>query len=117
LKKAAAAMIQALVENREMDRGPLEYAIKIKAVQEKDPSRGVAFIHLLKEILREMPADSVPQSELADICSRIDQIASLASEMFLSNRAKIALLVRVDALNRGSVPSGNGREDSGTQSP
>ena len=91
-RAATEAIYRALVDDRDVDRGPLEYAIKIKAVQELDPSKGVAFIHLLKDTVRETLAASVPENELADFDSRIDRIASVASEMFLVNRAKIAEL-------------------------
>jgi len=63
--------------------------MKIKAVQESDPKRGIGFIFFLKEIVRDALAGSVPEKEFAHFDSRIDRIAKTASEIFISNRAKI----------------------------
>ncbi len=104
LKTAAEAIFQALLDDRDVDCGTLEYAIKIKAVQENDPSKGVAFILLLKDTVREVLGDSVPESEFADFNVRVDQVVSVASEMFVSNRAKIAEIAGRNALRRLSSP-------------
>jgi hypothetical protein len=90
--EAMEAIYQALVDDGEVDRGILEYAIKIKAVQGQDSFKGIAFIHQLKDILRKMPDGPMAKNELADLESRIDRIASIASEMFIANRAIIAAL-------------------------
>ena len=90
LRAATDEIYRALFDDRDVERSPLEYAMKIKAVQELDPSKGVSFIHLLKDTVRETLANSVHENELADFDSRIDRIASIASDMFLVNRAKIA---------------------------
>ena len=66
--------------------------MKIKAVQGCEPSEAVAFIHSLKGLLRKMPAAFVSEIELTGLESRIDNIASIASEMFIANRRKIAEL-------------------------
>jgi hypothetical protein len=90
LRAAAEAIYQALIDDRDVDHSALDYAMKIKAVQENDPIKGIAFIHILKEAVGRMPASAVPENELADFNSRIDRIASVASEMFVIHRAKIA---------------------------
>jgi hypothetical protein len=95
-RAAAEDICQALIEDRDVDRNTLEYAMKIKAVQGSDPSSGVHFIRLLKETVREASmdsvdsVDSVPISDFEDLDYRIDRIAVIASEMFMNNRAKIA---------------------------
>jgi hypothetical protein len=104
LKAAAEAIYQALINDRDVDRGALEYAIKIKAVQEDDPSKAVAFILLLKETVRDVLGNSVSQDKLADFNARIDQIAFVASEMFILNRAKIAEIAGRGASRRASTP-------------
>jgi hypothetical protein len=91
-REATESIYQALVESCDVDREALEYAIKIKAVQGHDPSEAVAFIHLLKGLLREMPSGGISENEWMRLESRIDQIASIASEMFVANRCKIAQL-------------------------
>jgi hypothetical protein len=91
-KDAIAAIYQALVDGGDIDRDVLEYAMKIKAVQEHDAPKGVAFIYLLKDIFRKMPAGFISENERMSLESRIDAIAAVASEMFLANRCKIAEL-------------------------
>jgi hypothetical protein len=90
LKTAAEAIYQALANDGDVDRGALDYAMKLRAVQENDPVKGIAFIHLLKDTVRNALAKSVPEADLTELNLRIDQIASVASEMFAIHRAKIA---------------------------
>jgi hypothetical protein len=91
-REAIAAIYQALVDGGDLDRGILEYAMKIKAVQGRDASDGVAFIYLLKDIFRKMPAGFISENERMSLESRIDTMASVASELFIANRRKIAEL-------------------------
>jgi hypothetical protein len=88
--EAMEAIYRALADGCDVDRDVLEYAMKIKAVQGHDPSEGVAFIYLLKDLLREIPSGLVSEDEWTGLESRIDRIASVASEMFIANRRKIA---------------------------
>ena len=90
LREAMEEIFQALMEDRSIDRPTLEYAVKIKAVQESDPAKGIGFIHFLKQVIRDAPAGSIPEKELADFDSRIDGIAGIAWEMFIDSRQKIA---------------------------
>ncbi len=92
LQEAAVEIYQALVEDRDVDRRPLEYAMKIRAVQGSDSASGIRFIHLLKATVQEALGDSVSGKDLADFGSRIDGIAAIAAAMFVSNRAKIAAI-------------------------
>jgi hypothetical protein len=89
-REAMEAIYQAVVDGREVERGSLEYAIKIKALQERDSSRGVSFIYLLKDTARDMLADSVAESEWTYFNSHVDRVASIAAQMFAANREKIA---------------------------
>jgi hypothetical protein len=91
-EEAIEAIYQAILDDSDADRSAIEYAIKIKALQGQDPSEGVAFIHLIKDIVRKMAAGSIAENEWTDLECRIDRIASTASEMFIANRAKIAAL-------------------------
>jgi hypothetical protein len=91
-KEATEAIYQALVDGCDVNRDKLGYAMKIRAVQGRDPSEGVAFIYLLKNIFRKMSEGFVSENELSGLESRIDEIASIASELFIANRGKIAVL-------------------------
>jgi hypothetical protein len=90
--EAMEAIYRALVDGCDVNYEALEYAIKIKALQGQDPSRGVAFIHQLKDVVRQMPAGSVTEKEFGELENRIDRIAAAALDMFMANRAKIAEL-------------------------
>ncbi len=92
LKTAMESICQALIDDRDVDRAALDYAMKVRAVQENDPAKGIAFIHLLKETIRQMLSGYLTKGELADLDSRVDKIALIASDMFAINRAKIAEL-------------------------
>ena len=92
LREATEEIYQSLIENRNIDRRPLEYAMKIMAVQEGNSLSGTRFIHLLKDIVLYALGDSVSGIDFADFGSRIDEIATIAAEMFDYNRARIATL-------------------------
>jgi hypothetical protein len=98
LREATEEIYQALVDGRDVDRRPLEYAMKIRAVQESDSLSGIRFVHLLKETVREALGDSVSGKDFADFGSRIDEIAAIASEMFVSNREKIATISAISRM-------------------
>jgi hypothetical protein len=89
-KEAMEAIYQALLNDCEVDGNILEYAIKIKAVHEKDASAAVEFIFLLKDAIRTKTDRLAAPGEFADMELRIDQIAALALDMFNKNRSKIA---------------------------
>jgi hypothetical protein len=90
-RAAIEEIYRTLLDGGEVDRHPLEYAVKIRAVQETDPSEGVAFVPLIKDIVREK-LQLVSDSELENFDSRVDRITSIAGEMFMANRRKIAEL-------------------------
>jgi len=90
LRETLEEILLALMEDRDVDRPTLEYAMKIKAVQGSDPAEGIGFIHILKKIVRDAPAGPVSEKELAYFDSRIDGIAGIAREMFIDSRKKIA---------------------------
>jgi hypothetical protein len=97
-KAAGEAVYDALLENMEVDPGPVEYAVKIAAVQGSDPSGGVGFLRLFKDIIREKLSISIHQDALTDIESRIDRITEKAEEMFIANRRKIAELANASEM-------------------
>lgn len=92
LRAATEAILQALIEGRDVDRAPLAYALKIKAVQENEPLRGIAFVNSLKEVVRKTFADSIPEVELIDFNAQVDRISSISRELFVDHRVKIAEL-------------------------
>lgn len=98
---AADAIIEAVIADRDVDRKPLEYAVKIRAVQEKDACRAISFIAALKSVVRDRISEFVTDEELHKFDFRIDGIAGIARESFLTSRAKISELAHNSA-NGGS---------------
>jgi hypothetical protein len=88
-------LFQALVECRDAQSvaAPLEYMVKIKAVQESSPDRGVEFISRLKDVVRLEMADVIREealeAEMLEFEARVDRLARMASGMFLRCRQKI----------------------------
>jgi hypothetical protein len=99
-REAMEAVYRALVDGGDIDRETLGYAMKIKAAQGRDPVEGVAFIHLLKDLFQKLPAGFISENDLMGLESRIDAIASIAAEMFIANRGKIAELVGISKAQR-----------------
>jgi hypothetical protein len=93
-QEAIEAVFRALTEDTDMDFGPIDYAVQIRAVQELEPRKGVAFLHWIKDTVREKLGDSVEENELLELDCRMDRIAAAASEMFVRHRARIAGLGR-----------------------
>jgi hypothetical protein len=91
-RAAIEEIYRALLDDCDVARNPIEYAVKIRAVQEADPSEGVAFVRLIKDIVREKLSPFVSNPELESFYSRVDGITSIAGEMFMANRRKIAEL-------------------------
>jgi hypothetical protein len=91
-RAAIEEIYRALLDDGDVAHETLEYAVKIRAVQETDASEGVAFVTLIKDIVREKLSLLVSDSELENFDARVDRITSIAGEMFMANRRKIAAL-------------------------
>jgi len=91
-RTAIEEIYRALLDEGDVVRHPLEYAVKIRAVQETDPSEGIAFVSFIKDIVREKLSPLVSNRELENFDSRVDRITSIAGEMFMAHRRKIAEL-------------------------
>jgi len=81
----------------------LDEVIKLKAIQEAQPSRAMAFLFLLKTIIR---AELAPQlndpayiEELAELDSRLDGLALLGFDVYMQRRERLHE-VRVGELKR-----------------
>ena len=72
---------------------PLENIIKVRAVQVFTPSQSVSFVYLLKTIIRQELAkdkkSSVAQESLAELDSRIDQVALMAFDFYMDCRERL----------------------------
>jgi hypothetical protein len=81
----------------------LDEIIKIRSVQEFSPSRAVAFIFLLKDVVREELPEELREidssSELARFDARIDQLALFAFDIYMKRREQLYEL-RVNEIKR-----------------
>jgi RsbT co-antagonist protein rsbRD N-terminal domain len=82
----------------------LENIIRIRAVQDFSASQAVAFVFLLKEVIREEMAQEVEENRigeaLLDFESRIDALVLLAFDVFMKCREKIYDLKANEMQNR-----------------
>lgn len=83
---------------------PLESIIKIRAVQDFQPSQAVAFVLELKQVIREVTEDSSEGSDLLEELpvwnDKIDALALLAFDVYSECREKL-YQVRVNEIKRG----------------
>lgn len=84
----------------------LDRIFRIRAVQDFSPSQAVAFIFLLKRVIREELESEIPENRLFDelmiIESRIDDMALLGFDIYMRCREKIYEIRANEAKNRVS---------------
>jgi hypothetical protein len=85
----------ALLQEMETDQilAHLDEIIRIRALQDFAPSQALAFIFLLKDIIRHELADEIQKEDLAqevlELESRIDGLALLGFDVYSKRREKI----------------------------
>ncbi len=71
----------------------LDYMIKIRAVQDFSPSQAVAFIFFLKKAIREELKKEIQENRLQQECmdfeTRIDELALLAFDIYVTHKKKL----------------------------
>ena len=95
---------------QEMDRDQvltsLDEIIRIRALQNFTPSQALAFIFLLKIVIREELAEEIKKenlaAELLDLESRIDGLALLGFDVYTKRREKIFEIKADEAKRRVS---------------
>jgi hypothetical protein len=98
-------LYNALLEesDREQILTFLDEIIRIRALQNFTPSQSLAFIFLLKDIIRRELAEEIRKEhlaeELVDLESRIDGLALLGFDVYTKRREKIQE-IRVDEIKR-----------------
>jgi hypothetical protein len=95
------ALVQEL--DREKVLKSLDEIIRIRALQDFAPSQALAFVFLLKNVVRGELADEIRQENLAaeilELESRIDGLALLGFDVYTKRREKL-LDLRVDEVKR-----------------
>jgi hypothetical protein len=85
------ALVQEMENEQVLDY--LDQIIRIRAIQNFTPARALAFIFLLKNVIREELADEIQEENLAaevlDLESRIDGLALMGFDVYSKCREKI----------------------------
>jgi hypothetical protein len=85
------ALVQGMENEQVLDY--LDQIIRIRAIQNFTPARALAFIFLLKNVIREELADEIQEENLAaevlDLESRIDGLALMGFDVYSKCREKI----------------------------
>ena len=95
ISQGLGVLLDELLQEREMDleqvSSVLESIMKIRAVQDVTPSRALAFIFRLKDVLREQlrSMGTAPSEEIDALESRIDEMALISFDHFMICREKI----------------------------
>ncbi len=95
ISQGLEGLLDELLQEREMDgekvSSVLESIIRIRAVQDVTPSRALAFIFHLKDLLREelRSMGTAPSEEIGALESRIDAMALISFDLFMTCREKI----------------------------
>ncbi len=108
LSRGLDGLYDALVQEMETEQvlAALDEVIRIRALQDCAPSKALAFIFLLKNIVREELAEDLEEenlaAELADLDSRIDGLSLLGFDVYTQRREKICELKVNEVKNRVS---------------
>jgi hypothetical protein len=106
ISKALENIYEELLKgvNREGVSPFLDRIIRIRAVQDFSPSQAIAFVFLLKRVIREVLDKEVGEHQLADdllvLESQIDDLALIAFDVYMRCREKIYALSANEARNQ-----------------
>jgi hypothetical protein len=119
ISEGLEGLYNALVQEMEKEKvlGFLDEIIRIRALQNFTPSQALAFIFLLKNVIRQELAGEIQQENLAeeilDLESRIDGLALLGFDVYTKRREKLheirtgEMKSRISAFMRKSGLSGD----------
>ncbi len=104
IARATEVIVDGVVLGRDAEVAEaLESLVRIRAVQEISAAEAVAFVFLLKRVLRQEVGERVAQdglwSEMTALDDRIDALAGSAFDVYVSCRVQIANM-RVGAMRR-----------------
>jgi hypothetical protein len=99
LKEGLAVLVDELFGPMDRERlvSALESIVRIRAVQDFSAAQAVAFIFLLKKVIREKAANC--GEGVSSLEERVDELALLAFDLYMKCREKLAE-VRVNAAMR-----------------
>jgi hypothetical protein len=105
ISQGTESILDTLIEEKEFSEGLpfLDDIIKVRAVQDFTPSKAMAFIFLLKKVLREELEKEIRQNQIDDALltfeSKIDDLALFAFDIYAKCREQINEL-KTDELKR-----------------
>jgi hypothetical protein len=105
LREGLGSLVDATIEARDMEAtwAALDRIIRIRAVQEIQPSAAVAFVLDLKRVVRGVvPDDAGDTADLRAVEDRIDQLALLAFDVYAVCREDVSR-IRVEAIRNRSM--------------
>lgn len=95
ISQGLTRIVETLVQEMDRDQvvAALDEVISIRALQNFSPSQALAFIFLLKNVIREELAQELKEGqfsqELQEVESRIDGMALLGFEVYTQRREKL----------------------------
>jgi len=119
ISEGLSGLYGALLQEMERDQilTFLDEIIRIRALQDFAPSQAMAFIFLLKNVIRQELAEEIQKENLAaeilDLESRIDGLALLGFDVYAKRREKLheirtgEMKARISAFMRKSGLSGD----------
>jgi hypothetical protein len=105
ISEGLEGLYNALVQEMEIERllNFLDEIIRIRVLQDFTPAQALAFVFLLKNVLREELAEEIRQENLAaevlELESRIDGLALLGFDVYVKRREKI-YEIKADEMKR-----------------
>ncbi len=108
LAQGIQGLLEALLQGMDPDqlRSSLDEVIRIRAIQDIPPSQAMAFIFLLKKVIREELKVELRQGHLAEelleLESRIDGLALLGFDVYMKRRETLHELRVNEVKNRVS---------------
>ena len=106
ISKEIESIYEELLKGVDRDRvSPfLDRIIRIRAVQDFSPSQAIAFIFLLKKVIREALGKEIAEYQLSDdllvLESKIDDLALIAFDVYMGCREKLYSLSAKEARNQ-----------------
>ncbi len=95
LTRGLTGILEVFLREAQTDEvlAQLDEVLRLKAVQDASPSKALAFIFVLKTIIRQELAQDlenpVAAAEMTDLESRLDGLALLGFDVFMLRREKI----------------------------
>jgi hypothetical protein len=105
ISEGLEGLYNALIQDFERERvlNFLDEIIRIRALQNFSPSQALAFVFLLKNVIRQELAEEIQKEDLAaevlDLESRIDGLALLGFDVYTKRQGKLGE-IRVDEMKR-----------------